>query len=524
MANSAHFLHNARVFHGSSLPEEATVVGYAAIIHTLQLEVPMPGKISIVGMKNKKYEHVQWVVYPNAYLPEDSLALTEIEALHKQLVFALKYEGVNLLVFKKLTQHYHEDQLDELVTIEPTGQYTRRIWFLIEWLTGKQLSSRKDMVKKGYVKLLDESIQYAIEGEKSPRHLIINNLPGTVNFCPLIFKTPKLEQYINANIASQQNHVLKGIRKDILQRAFAFLLLKDSKASFIIEGESPKSKRAARWGQAIGQAGMRDLSKEEVLRLQQLIIENPRFLEMGYRQKGGFVGEHDRTTGEPIPDHISAKWQDLEILMNGFFDTDELLLRSGMDAVISAAAIAFGFVFIHPLEDGNGRMHRYLIHHVLSKKKFSQQGIIFPVSAAILDKIDDYRKVLEAYSLPLLDFIQWKETKDHNIEVLNDTVDFYRYFDATKQAEFLYDCVNETIQSIIPNEVEYLTHYDTFKKAMEDEYEMPDKIIAVLVRFLEQNGGKLSKRAREKEFEKLSDEEVDGIEKVYREVFIGRKF
>ncbi|MFH2096294.1 MAG: cell filamentation protein Fic, partial [Bacteroidota bacterium] len=130
------------------------------------------------------------------------------------------------------------------------------------------------------------------------------------------------------------------------------------------------------------------------------------------------------------------------------------------------------------------------------------------------------KAVLELYSLPLLDFIQWKETGDHNVEVINDTIDFYRYFDATKQAEFLYDCVNETIQDIIPKEVEYLTQYDTFKKIMEDEYEMPDKLIALLVRFLEQSNGTLSKRAREKEFESLTDNEVHSIEKTYREIFI----
>lgn len=89
----------------------------------------------------------------------------------------------------------------------------------------------------------------------------------------------------------------------------------------------------------------------------------------------------------------------------------------------------------------------------------------------------------------------------------------------TKQTEFLYDCVNETIHHIIPKEVEYLTQYDVFKKAMEDEYEMPDQMIAILVRFLEQNGGTLSKRAREKEFEKLTDKEVEAIEKVYGEEF-----
>ena len=99
---------------------------------------------------------------------------------------------------------------------------------------------------------------------------------------------------------------------------------------------------------------------------------------------------------------------------------------------------------------------KYLIHHILSKMQFAQQGIIFPISASILNHIDDYRIVLESYSHPLLDFIEWKPTKNHNVEVLNKTIDFYRYFDVTKQAEFLFDCVNDTIVNVIPNEVDYL--------------------------------------------------------------------
>lgn len=98
--------------------------------------------------------------------------------------------------------------------------------------------------------------------------------------------------------------------------------------------------------------------------------------------------------------------------------------------------LLFGFVFIHPLENGNGRIHRYLIHHTLAKKHFSQQGIIFPVSASILNHSNDYQVVLEQYSHPLLDFIEWAETKDHNIEVLNETIDYYRYFDAGFKQNF----------------------------------------------------------------------------------------
>lgn len=519
MNKSAHFSQQKLIFHGKQTPEEGNIIGYAAIIDQLNLPMPMVHPIALVSYQNKSYQNKDWFILPNTYLVEDHQDLDEIEALYKHLVFALKYEGINLLVFKKLTKHYAEAQLTQLVNIQPTGQYSRRIWFIIEWLIGKELDGKENLSKKSYIPVVDTAHQYAVTGTKSKRHLVINNFLGTPQFCPMIKKTEKLEKYTQANLLDIKNKYLKGIRKEILQRASAFLLLKDSKASFSIEGESPKSKRATRWSQAIGQAGANDLTKEELIRLQQLVIENTRFVEMGFRKKGGFVGEHDRHSGEPIPEHISAKWQDLPQLISGLVETNKKLINSEMDAIISASIIAFGFVFIHPFEDGNGRIHRYLIHHLLARKQFSQQGIIFPVSASILDHIDDYRKVLEAYSHPLLEFIEWEATKDHNVHVLNETIDYYRYYDATLQTEFLYDCVVDTIENIIPQELAYLTNYDEFKEVIDEEFEMPDRLIALLVKFLGQNNGTLSKRAKEKEFSALSEKEVKSIEKTYREIF-----
>jgi hypothetical protein len=409
----------------------------------------------------------------------------------------------------------------DLLQEEPTGQYSRRLWFLYEWLLNEELPI-EDLKRSNYVPLVDEKLQYALkEAQRSGRHRIDNNLPGSRNFCPLIRKTEKLKNYGAADFAAQKNNYLKNVRKDILQRASAFLLWENSKASFTIEGESPKSKRAARWGRAIGQAGTHELTKDELVRLQQIVIENPRFVDMGFREKGGFVGEHDRLSGSPIPEHISARWQDVEQLVEGLIDTNSLLLDHEIDAVISATKVAFGFVFIHPFEDGNGRIHRYLIHHVLARKAFARQGIIFPVSASILNHIDDYRRVLERYSRPLLDFIEWKETKDHNVKVSNDTIDYYRYFDATRQAEFLYKCVEDTIENIIPGEVSYLTRYDEFKRYLDNEFEMPDTKVALLVRFLEQNNGRLSKRAIEKEFEALTEKEAKNIEEQYDSIMLG---
>ncbi|WP_262508201.1 Fic family protein [Zunongwangia atlantica] len=153
---------------------------------------------------------------------------------------------------------------------------------------------------------------------------------------------------------------------------------------------------------------------------------------------------------------MSARANDLPILINGLLQTNTVLQDSYYDPVLAAASIAFGFVFIHPLADGNGRIHRYLIHHILTRMGYTRRGIIFPVSSAILERIDEYQDVLEDFSLSRIGLIEWKETTDHNLEILNETRDLYRYFDLTKQAEFLYSFVGDTIEKIIPEELDYL--------------------------------------------------------------------
>jgi hypothetical protein len=435
------------------------------------------------------------------------------------LVFALKYEGVDLLVFKKLFECIGASTVKEILQIEPTGQYSRKVWFLYEWLMDEKLDIPDLAIKKA-VPLIDEKLQYAIKGVSSPRHKIINNLPGTLNYCPIIRKTEKIEKYIQSDIRKQKSTYLDRVSKDLLQRASAYLVLKDSKASFTIEGEKPRSNRAARWGKAIGQAGINELDSSELNRLQQIVIENTRFTTMGFREQQGFVGDRDELSQEPIPDHISARFEDLLQLMEGWTSTKKLLMEQEMDPVLVAAEIAFGFVFIHPFVDGNGRLHRYIIHHVLAKMNYTQQGIIFPVSASILDHKKDYQEVLEHFSHPVLEHINWKATPDNNVEVLNETIDYYRYFDATLQAEFLYDCVQDTIENIIPTEVRYLERYEEFKRFIDDDYEMPDKLISLLVSFLRKGEGELSKRALKKEFSALKEQEVKDIETNYKNIFL----
>ncbi|MEJ4089192.1 Fic family protein, partial [Galbibacter orientalis] len=246
---------------------------------------------------------------------------------------------------------------------------------------------------------------------------------------------------------------------------------------------------------------------------------NKKLRNMGIRKGEGFIGEHDRETFTPMPDHISASAKDLPSLVDGLLETNAVLQAAGYDPVLAAATIAFGFVFIHPLSDGNGRIHRYFIHHILTRMGYTKRGVIFPVSSAILERIDEYQDILEDFSSPRIDLIQWKETPNHNVEILNETGDLYRYFDLTKQAEFIYSCVADTIEKIIPEELDYLEKYDHLTQFINNHITLPDHEVDLLIKFLNQNQGKLSKNKREKHFEELKDDEIKMIESAFHDIF-----
>lgn len=125
--------------------------------------------------------------------------------------------------------------------------------------------------------------------------------------------------------------------------------------------------------------------------------------------------------------------------------------------------------------------------------------------------------MLESHSRPLLECVDWEVTERKNVRVLNETADYYRYFDATAHAEFLYRCVEETVERDLPEEVTYLEGYDRFVERVQQIVDMPAGTVDLLHRFLRQNDGELSRRARTKEFSKLAPDEVERIERAYEE-------
>ena len=498
-------------FHGRRLPEPATPIGYAALIAAYDLSVPLPPRLAAIAARHHPVATADWMMLTPRHGVEASLAA--------QLTFAIKWEGVDLAVLAQLFRVIEVGDIVQLVEATPTGAFARRLWFLYEWLTGTVLGL-PDAGKVRMVGVIDPEQQFAlVRGEPSTRHRVVNNLPGTPDFCPLVQRSSALVDASAKGLDARARSEIGRVRPDLIARAAAFLLLNDSKSSFAIEGERPSGARAVRWGQAIAQAGNTDLSTAELDRLQRIVIGDDRFVTLGIRHEGGFIGVHDRDSGDPIPDHISARAQDLKSLLTGIVAYARRALAGGYDPVAAAAALAFGFVYVHPYVDGNGRLHRWLIHHMLAAADYNPPGLVFPISAAILRELTAYRGVLESYSRPLLNVIEWHRTEEGNVEVTNDTESYYRFFDATAHAEFLYACVEQTITVDLPAEVAFLEAFDRFASGVQEIVDMPADQIELLQKFLGQNDGRLSERARTREFAALTAVEGDRVEALFRDAF-----
>jgi hypothetical protein len=495
---------------GVDTPSSATPAGYAALIDRYALAVPTPQLRCAVSIKRRPAPTQGWKMFSGRYAPRHSLA--------GHLQFAMKWEPVELLVLAALFKVVGANKIERVVREKVTGIYMRRLWFLYEWLTETKLELA-DLGKLKPVPVLDPRFYMTVgSGKTSGRHRVIDNLPGTVDFCPLVRRTSALEAFGAGKFDSVGQKLFSEVRPDLAQRAAAYLLLADSKTSFAIENERVLPQRALRWGQAIGAAGTSTLSISNFERLQAIVIGDSRFTELGLRTSAGFIGVHDRQNGEPIPDHVSARAEDLQSLLAGLIAYQKDALQGGMDPVAVAAAVAFGFVYIHPLSDGNGRLHRWLIHHVLALAKFNPPNTVFPVSSAILRDLAAYRKVLESVTKPLLPLIDWRATANGNVEILNETVNFYRYFDATAHAEYLYRCIEQTIIREMPEEIKYLESFDKFNQGLSRWLDMPLNKVEVLYKVLERGNGKFSERAKKRKFAALTAKEVKRIEQLYARI------
>ncbi|WP_420237121.1 Fic family protein [Telmatobacter bradus] len=479
-------------------------VGLCRLIEELQLQVPVPATRSEIVAGARKTVAADGKIleqYPRNYAPKEPFG---------DLRFALRYEPIALDVYLAIFQSIDTHQLEEWIRSEPTGIFTRRAWYLYELLMEKQLDV-PDVIPSGYIDLLDPKIHLTGPRRLVRRQRINDNLLGTGKYSPLVRRTDALTSFMDKGLVEEANAIVKSCDPAILARAVHYLFTKETKSSFAIEGEEPSKDRTERFVAALMKtSGFDATSKDAFVQLQNAIVD-PRYAQKNWRTAQNFVSQTLPDYSEDVH-FVCPKPEDVPSLMDAWMEmVRRLKLPEGVDPVVAAAVAAFGFVFLHPFDDGNGRIHRFLVHHILSKLGFTPQGILFPVSAAMLRDRLAYDQVLEGFSGSIMPFIQYDLDLEHGMTVKNDTALLYRYFDATAEAEYLYRCIEETIYRDLRDEIGFLAVFDAALRATLNIVDMPNRRAALLVRLILQNKGKLSKGKRTS-FAEVTDQEVDQIE------------
>lgn len=496
----------------SDVQNKRIPVGYLALVKKYNLRCIPHYRDSYITMRGRGSveinNHHETHIYPKNYMPSNLNDYAQIE-------FAIKYDGINLEILKACFTTMNKSTLQQHIIQHPTSKYSRVVWYLYEWLTDDQLDI-PDATKGNYVEILDSKKFYTCDGTKSKRHRIVNNLVGVKTFCPIIRKTKLLQDFESKKIDQKAKDLVASYNPRIVSRAANYLFSKETISSYAIERETPSKSRESKYVDLLRTANsISNLTKEKLIELQKATVD-PRFANNDYRHEQNYVGETINPYDQKIH-YVSPKPEDVNSLMEGLLATLTKMMSSKIHPVIMSASIAFGFVFIHPFDDGNGRLHRFIIHYVLSRSGFTPLKTIFPISAVMLDNMREYDFILESFSIPLLKLIDYTLTNEGVLTVETESKQHYQFIDFTQFSEYLFNCVVNTVENDFKNELEFLSHYDETKKAIQQYIDMPDKLIDLLIKFTYQNHGNIPKSKRNKFFSQLTDEEIDNLIVLVRE-------
>lgn len=244
-------------------------------------------------------------------------------------------------------------------------------------------------------------------------------------------------------------------------------------------------------------------------------ILGPRATRYGVRRSPVFVGEVDGF--HEVVHYIAPHWDDAPPLLSGLRDCAARTV--GRSALIRAAALSFGFVYIHPMSHGNGRISRFLVNDVLRRDGAVPEPFILPVSPTITScvvKRRGYDQMLELFSRPLMRRYSdaWRfgpqqvaeDGARYNLQfdAYPDALHAWRYPDLTDHVEYIADTVRVTIEQEMRKEAGDLRSLRLARERVKQMIEGPDVEIDRIIRSVRDHGGKVSNKLA-KEFPALAD-------------------
>lgn len=427
------------------------------------------------------------------------------------LLFALKHEGINLAILAQALPQIPAAAMEAEFERAPNGIYIRKACFLREAFTGEELS-QPSPVRGAFVPLFDPQLYVTMPGERNSRWRVEFNGIGTLAYCATVERTPEIVALLEYDILARAQDFIQNLPSGMMDRALNWAYLHETRDSFAIEKESPNEDKSRKFIKLLRQAHERiPLSEDYLVHLQNATISNPLDMAGAFRHAqnhlaGPLQGAAGVTYVPPPPELCRELMEQLMALGND--------APGRIDPLVAAGVISFGFVFLHPFMDGNGRLSRILIHQTLCRAGALENGLLLPVSVAMKREERLYLETLEQFSRPAREFwnVRWIDHGQFTFDFIGDPA-IYRFWDATPGVRFTLEMAKRAIEVELREETIFLENYDQIVRAVNEAYDVRGSDLTNLVMMCLTNNGTVSKHRRKQYQYSVPAEVFDYIEK-----------
>ena len=433
------------------------MIGYEFLLSHIPLRMPPLSRPAQVRPVTRIEEMPDLLAVPRHVAPAADASMLE------HILFALKHESMRQAILHEALKLVPEEAMASALTAQRTGAYLRKAAFIWEKAHGRELPLPWDTTGGNYLDVFDRSTYYTGPvWERSPRFRVNFNGIGPYEFCPVVRKSPALEQRGRDVLERLHTWAANPANAEIVDRVMSWAYLSETRDSYAIENESPSpDKERAFLGAMQHLRDRRDLSEDYLVELQNVVITNDLKLEFAFRNEQNWLqrGGHGALAVRyipPPPDHVAALTAGLVRMANA---------REGdVPPMVKAALVSFGFVFIHPFIDGN-------------------------------DFIFEFR------SSPAV----------------------YAHWDGDAAAAFVTACAELALEQSLIDETSFIQAYDGAFDQIDRAFDLPNRTINLLIQWIRQNNGRLPERRKSAaELTLLKPEELARIEAIVADCFRSR--
>lgn len=325
-------------------------------------------------------------------------------------------------------------------------------------------------------------------------------------YCATVERTPEIDALRSLDILGRAKSFMATLPPEMMDRAIQCAYFHETRDSFAIEKEQPSEEKSRRFVHLLRQAHEgRLLTEDYLVDLQNNTVSNPFDKAVAFRHEQNHL--HNGLRGAAGVSYVPPAPELCQELMEELMAFANQPVRE-VDPLVAAAVTAFGFVFLHPFMDGNGRLSRFLIHQTLCHYGALENGLLLPVSVAMKHEEQAYLAALKAFSQPTREFwnVTWLDGDQMAFDFIGHP-SIYRYWDATHCVEFTLQMARRALEVELREETEFLDRYDRVIKAVNQRFDVRGSDLSKLVMMCLDNEGKVSKHRR-KQFQYSVSEEV----------------